>query len=415
MIEVQAPRQRRRAVAVFESKPCIAKQKGRQIAKSRGRELLRWLAMAALDWLETELSQLKSRGLLRSESDAVRDNLIDLCSNDYLGYAADPVSRETLAVERGGAGASRLVSGSLPMHGVLEGTLARWLGRETSLLFSSGYAANVGVIPAVVGPGDAIFSDQFNHASIIDGCRLSGAKIHVYPHLDLAALRHQLQQARGFRRLMVVSESYFSMDGDGPALAELAAICRDFGAMWLLDEAHAVGVFGPQGAGRAAEARVQPDLLMGAFGKALGAQGAFVAGSESLRAWLWNRARSFVFSTGVSPLLSALVLHNLTRVQSDDSGRARLLQACAGLRGRLDQAGVRVPDGQFGPIFPVLLGSAERALKAAARLREAGFHAPAIRPPTVPEGTARLRITLNADASEPSLDRLAQELAAACA
>lgn len=371
--------------------------------------------MAALDWLETELSQLKSRGLLRSGSDATRDNLIDLCSNDYLGYASDTVSRETLAAERGGAGASRLVSGSLPVHEALEGALAQWMGRETSLLFSSGYTANVGVIPAVVGAGDAIFSDQLNHASIIDGCRLSGAKIHVYPHLDLAALRAQLQQARGFRRLLVVTESYFSMDGDGPSMVELSRICQDVGAMWLLDEAHAVGVFGPRGAGRAAEAGVQPDLLMGAFGKALGAQGAFIAGSEPLRAWLWNRARSFVFSTGVSPLLSALVLHNVRRAQTDDTGRSRLLEACAGLRGRLDQAGVRVPAGQFGPIFPVLLGTLERALQASAQLRKAGFHAPAIRPPTVPEGTARLRITLNARATEPFLDRLAQELAAACA
>jgi 8-amino-7-oxononanoate synthase len=370
--------------------------------------------MAALEWLETELERLRAQGLLRSPA-AQRGDLLDLSSNDYLGYAADPVSRETLLLERGGAGASRLVSGTFPIHEELEGTLAHWLGAEAALLFSSGYAANVAVIPALVGPGDAVFSDQLNHASIIDGCRLSGAQIVVYPHLDLGALREKLQEARGFRRLLVVSESYFSMDGDGPVLSELEALCRQFGAMWVLDEAHAVGVFGPRGVGRAGDSQVKPDLLIGTFGKALGAQGAFVATSDLARTWLWNRARSFVFSTAMSPLLCALALHNVKRAQQDDSGRFRLAEASLSLRERLLSTGVRLPTGQLGPIFPVLLGAPERALAASTRLREAGYHAPAIRPPTVPEGTARLRLTLNANATSPLLDRLAREVAAACA
>lgn len=370
--------------------------------------------MTVLHWLETELLQLKVRGLLRSPEDATRPDLLDLSSNDYLGYAADPVSRETLAREQGGAGASRLVSGTFPVHDELEGVLAEWLQADAALLFSSGYAANVGVIPALIGPGDAIFSDQLNHASIIDGCRLSGAKIHVYPHLELGVLRAQLQQSQGFRRRLVVSESYFSMDGDGPNLPEMAGICAESGAMWLLDEAHALGVFGPRGAGRAQQAGVRPDVLVGTFGKALGAQGAFVAGSTSLRAWLWNRARGFVFSTSVSPLLAALVLRNVQRGQADDAARSALNELCLDLRRRLDSAGVRLPPGQFGPIFPILLGAPERALTVAARLHEAGFHAPAIRPPTVPEGTSRLRITLNARMDPNILERLGVQLAAAC-
>jgi 8-amino-7-oxononanoate synthase len=370
--------------------------------------------MAALEWLEAELERLKRQGLLRSPTAIVRGDRVDLSSNDYLGYAADPVSRETLALERAGAGASRLVSGTFPVHEELERTLARWLQTEAALLFSSGYAANVATIPALVGPEDAIFSDQLNHASIIDGCRLSGARTFIYPHLDLNALRAQLKETRSFRRLLVVSESYFSMDGDAPALVELQALCREFGAIWMLDEAHALGVFGPRGAGLACEHGVQPDLVVGTFGKALGAQGAFVATTELARTWLWNRARGFVFSTGVSPLLSALVLHNVQRAQADDPARLRLAEACLSLREQLQSSGVPLTAGQFGPIFPVLLGTSERALAASSRLREAGFHAPPIRPPTVPEGTARLRLTLSASTTPEALDRLAREVAAAC-
>jgi 8-amino-7-oxononanoate synthase len=370
--------------------------------------------MAALKWLETELERLESQGLLRNPVTPSREGLIDFSSNDYLGYAADPVSRETLSLERAGAGASRLISGSFPVHGALEHSLARWLGTEASLLFSSGYAANVGTIAALVGPGDAIFSDQLNHASIIDGSRLSGARIHVYPHLDLEFLRGRLREAGGFRRLLVVSESYFSMDGDGPDLVELGALCREFGAMWMLDEAHALGVFGPSGAGRAGEAGVLPDVLVGTFGKALGAQGAFVATTERARAWLWNRARSFVFSTAFSPLLCALVQRNVQRAQQDDAGRARLAAHSAALKARLLGADVALPTAQFGPIVPVILGSAERAVAASARLLNAGIYAPAIRPPTVPQGTARLRLSLNAAFTSSTLDRVGTEVVAAC-
>jgi 8-amino-7-oxononanoate synthase len=369
--------------------------------------------MASTKWLQPALSQLEAEGLMRS-SRPLPTELIDLCSNDYLGYAAEAVSRETLPVGRAGAGASRLVSGNFPAHEQLESTLAQWLQRDAALLFSSGYAANTGTIPALVGPEDAVFSDQFNHASIIDGCRLSGAKIHVYPHLRLDVLRQQLRQAQGFRRLLLVSESYFSMDGDGPDLAELAGLCREFEAMWLLDEAHALGVFGPCGAGRAAEAGVEPDILVGTFGKALGAQGAFVASSESMRAWLWNRARSFVFSTGISPLLAAVVQQNVQRARQDEAARTALQGLCRGFGERLQPLNLRLPPAQFGPIFPIILGTSEHALRASARLREAGFQAPAIRPPTVPQGTARLRITLNARMDPSLLDRVAAELGAAC-
>jgi 8-amino-7-oxononanoate synthase len=371
--------------------------------------------MSAVDWLEDELSQLKSRGLLRDPGSARSSGLVDVCSNDYLGYALEAVSRETSVLERAGAGASRLVSGSFPIHEELEGALAQWLGHEAALLFSSGYMANLSTISALVGPGDAVFSDRLNHASIVDGCRLSGARVYVYPHLQLGRLREQLAEARGFRRLLVVSESYFSMDGDGPQLQELAEICRESAAMLMLDEAHALGIFGARGSGRAQEAGCTPDILVGTFGKALGAHGAFVAGSVSLRTWLWNRARGFVFSTGTSPSFAALLLQRVRRIQRDDAGRATLLAQCAPFAQELAGRGVALPMSQFGPIFPIILGSSERALRAAGRLREAGFYSPAIRPPTVPEGSARLRITLTTTLDDVTRGHLARELGAACA
>jgi len=356
--------------------------------------------------LEGELSALRREGLLREPAAAPRGEagLLTLCSNDYLGYATEPwpVAPQ---LAPSGAGASRLVSGNHPAHEDAEAAVAAWLGVEAALLFSSGYAANLGALSALAGPGDVIVSDALNHASIIDGCRLSGAALRVVPHLDLGAVGEALMEARSARRRWVVTESYFSMDGDSPDLAALGCLCDTHDAGLVVDEAHALGVFGPGGRGLCAEASVKPDVLIGAAGKALGLHGAFVAGSRLLRTWLWNRARSFVFSTGVSPALALAIRGRVRRAVEDEGARARLRWAEAQLREGLTALGVRGAERGRGPVIPWVLGSAEATVAMSRRLRERGVLVQAIRPPTVPEGTSRLRITAHARLGRDDIER----------
>jgi 8-amino-7-oxononanoate synthase len=344
--------------------------------------------------LEEELAGLERAGLLRRPLAGGTEGLLDLCSNDYLGYAARPWPT---APTRSGAGASRLVTGNRSAHDQAEDALASWLGGEAALLFSSGYAANVGTLAALAGPGDVIVSDALNHASIIDGCRLSGATIRVFPHLDVAAAEAALAGAAGARRRWLVTESCFSMDGDIPDLAALRSLADRHDAALMVDEAHALGVFGEQGRGLCAEAGIRPDILVGTGGKSLGLHGAFVVGSAALRLWLWNRARSFVFSTGISPALAAALEARVAQVQADDAGRAALSARCAELRRGLEALG-GVRSGR-GPVIPWVIGEPAAAVAASLRLRAEGVLVQAIRPPTVPAGTARLRITARADLS----------------
>lgn len=385
--------------------------------------------MARLDAILTErLQELERRGLVREppsvEQAAAARSLLDACSNDYLGLAARGVSRETLAALEGsvtGAGASRLIHGTLPAHIELERELARWVGLEGALLFSSGFAANVGTIPALAGPGDLVVSDRLNHASIIDGCRLSRARVVVAAHCDLESVRAALETEAA--RKWVVTESYFSMDGDSPNLPGLRELCDEQGAALVVDEAHALGVFGPQGAGKCAEAGVKPDVLVGTLGKAVGLQGAFVAGSETLRRWLWGSARSQVFSTGWSPLMVELVREHVREVKAAGDARTRLETLAETVSGRLRGAGLRIPEGAHGPIVPVLLGGEpETSAAAAARgaaitqgLARRGIRAQAIRAPTVPLGTERLRITLRAGFSDAEVTTLCSAIIAAYA
>src|SRR5690606_7661387 len=232
-------------------------------------------------------------------------------------------------------------------------------------------------------------------SSIIDGCRLARGQVLVVPHLDLAAIESALSAARMVPVRWVVTESYFSMDGDGPDLAALRALCDRHRAFLVVDEAHALGVFGPGGAGRCAEQGIVPDVLVGTLGKAVGSQGAFVAGSSTLRTFLWNRARSFVFSTAPSPELCARTLEQVRLVREGDADREKLHHLCSALRQALAERSVPVLASSFGPIVPVVLGTAERALRVADALRAVGILAQPIRPPTVPEGTARLRLTVS--------------------
>lgn len=361
----------------------------------------------SLGFLDEELAKLEAAGLLRLPSAPPDPFLLDCSSNDYLGYARD-VSRETSL----GAGASRLIHGTTSEHLELESRLADWVQLPAALLFSSGYAANVGLLQSLARPGDVIFSDELNHASLIDGCRLSRARTVVVPHNDLEALDRALAAEAG-RRRWIVTESYYSMDGDGPDLVALRALADRHGAHWLVDEAHALGVFGPSGAGRCAEHHVKPDALMGTLGKSVGSSGAFVAGSPSLRLYLWNRARSLVFSTATSPSLAQQTLAMVEAVQRADPQRAQLLRKAEAFVTRLQRAGMPFPERYLtGPIVPVVLGTADAAQQLARELTEAGFLVQAIRPPTVPAGTSRLRITLRPQLEDLALEQLATLLIA---
>jgi 8-amino-7-oxononanoate synthase len=283
--------------------------------------------------------------------------------------------------------------GERPEHRALEQALAAWLQTDGALLFTSGYAANLGAISCLARPGDLVVSDELNHASVIDGCRLSRARIVVVPHLDLRAVDAALA-SRSEQRAWVVTESYFSMDADTPDLAGLRMVSSTRGAALYVDEAHALGVFGPDGRGLCAQAGVVPDVLVGTLGKSLGAAGAFVAGSSALLSWLWNRARSFVFSTGLSPAVASVARMNLERTHAHPHFRERLSTNVAAMRSGMGRLGLR-PLG-FGPIIPLVIGEAGRAVGAAAELRRRGVHVQAVRPPTVPAGSSRIRLTVTA-------------------
>lgn len=327
---------------------------------------------------------------------AARELVHNFSSNDYLGLAGDErlqdAAIEVMRKSGVGSTASRLIL-SHSAHDELEEELACWLGVERVQLFGSGYAANVGVVSTLAGPGDVVLSDQLNHASMIDGCRLSRAKIVVYPHADLAALEERLREERtgGSRgRRIILSESIFSMDGDVADVVGLARLAREYEAVLVLDEAHAVGAVGPQGRGVAAERGVIPDLLVGTFGKAFGSHGAFVAGGREPVEWLWNRARSLVFSTGLPPMISGATRRalELIRGEEGDARRARLAANALRLA-----AGLGLPEAP-SHIIPWLIGADSAAVDASVRLMGQGYFAQAIRPPTVPEGTARLRLAL---------------------
>ncbi len=332
--------------------------------------------------------------------------VLNLSSNDYLGLASDSrlVSRasEALSVAGAGASSSRLIVGTQREHVRLERAVADWMERESVRIFNSGYAANVGVLTTLLGPGDVVFSDALNHASIVDGCRLSRADIVVYPHGDVAALARAMRERHG-RRRVVVTESLFSMDGDVPDLRAIAELCRRHDVGLIVDEAHAVGTHGPQGRGQCAESAVVPDVLVGTFGKAFGAFGAFVVSSHAVCELLWNRARSFVFSTALPPSVPAMAAAALEIVRSGDGDdRRRRLRAHAR---RLRAAALGFGGIETSPIAPLVLGDDKKTMALTARLLAAGVFVQGIRPPTVPDGASRLRLSLTAAHTDDDLTR----------
>jgi 8-amino-7-oxononanoate synthase len=366
-----------------------------------------------------ELQRLEAAGLRRTlrplATGSAAEVMIDgrpvllLSSNNYLGLADHPdiVTAACEATRRWGcgAGASRLICGHLDLHAEVEAQVAAWKGTDAALLFPSGYQANVGTITALVGRGDHVFSDALNHASIIDGCRLSHASIHIYPHRDVRALETLLTTVpRGGRRL-IVTDSVFSMDGDRAPLDGLVALSRLYHTSLFLDEAHAAGVLGPGGAGLAEADGLVSEVTvhMGTLGKALGGAGAYVAGSRPLIDLIANRARSFVFTTGLAPAAVASAGAAIRVVAREPERRATVLANAARLRRRLAEIGLTV--GGDTHIVPVLLGDNARAMRFAAALLERGVLAHAIRPPTVPPGTARLRVTPMATHTGAQIER----------
>jgi glycine C-acetyltransferase/8-amino-7-oxononanoate synthase len=333
--------------------------------------------------------------------------VLNFASNDYLGLAGDArlVRAGAAALEDSGAGvgASRLIVGNHRQHALLESAVADWLQCGGVRLFNTGYAANVGVLTTVLRAGDVVFSDELNHASIIDGCRLSRAEIAVFRHRDLAALESALDARLGRRRL-VVSESVFSMDGDLADVEALAALCKRHDAAFVLDEAHAIGVLGPEGRGLAAARGVVPDIVIGTFGKALGAFGAFAATSQAIADLLWNRARSLVFSTGLPPSIPASARAAVEIVRSSDGAarRSKLADHVCRFRALVTRAGGS-PDSA---IAPIVIGDDRATMTCSEYLLGQGVFVQGIRPPTVPPGTARLRVGMSAAHRIQDIERL---------
>jgi 8-amino-7-oxononanoate synthase len=364
--------------------------------------------------IHAELAAWESQAELR---DLESTSGVDFSSNDYLGLAQDPrmkqAVREALdSSARVASTGSRLLSGHDAAWSSLETAFARWTGAEAALYFSSGYAANLGLLGAVLSPQDVVFSDSANHASLIDGIRLSKSRRVVYPHMDLNALEGELRwnASAGGARFIVV-ESVFSMDGDVAPLGELAALARRYQAELIVDEAHATGVYGPGGRGRVAEAGLAGKIFatMHTCGKALASAGAFVCGSEDLRRYLINRARTFIFSTALPPYFVAQVAEGVRLAESAEPQRRHLREIGNRLRSELMQQGFDCA-GSESQIVPVVLGPNQVALDFAAKLRCRGYGIRAIRPPTVAKGTARLRLSLTANMTQSSLDDLVAQM-----
>lgn len=364
--------------------------------------------------LRKDLRTLEERNLCRTLGEIQG---INFCSNDYLGLAENPALRQSLVesvghASRVGGTGSRLLSGQTEDWRELEERFAEFAGTEAALFFSTGYSANLGLLASLVGKDDVIYSDELNHASLIDGMRLSGARKVIYPHLDLKALELALRQDSGAAwRRVIVTESVFSMDGDLAPLRQIADIAENYGAAVIVDEAHAIGVHGPAGRGLAAGAGIAGQVLASIHtcGKTLGSAGAFVCGPRVLKDYLVNHARTFVFSTALPPYFARQIGSALDIAVTMDQERQELLRRAARLTEQLRAAGFKTA-GSASQIVPVVLGNVAETLDAADYLQRDGFAVRAIRPPTVPDGRARLRLSLTSKIPEAELKRLVKSL-----
>jgi len=375
--------------------------------------------------LREELEEIRRQGLERSLREVESEQglwlevdgrkILNFSSNNYLSLANDPRLKKAAAEAAegygAGSGASRLITGSMSLHHRLEEKLAEFKRTPAALLFNSGYQANIGILTALMSEGDEIYSDELNHASLIDGCRLSKAQVKVYRHNDMNHLRDLLARGSSAGRKLIVADSVFSMDGDLAPLREMAELAEAHECFLMLDEAHATGVFGAKGRGLVEQcwpeqrpAYLEDHLIqMGTLGKALGSFGAYVAGSEDLILLLINKARSFIYTTSLPPPVLAASLAALEIVETEAQrreklwGNIRFFSECMGIPAQ-------------SPIFPFIVGSSEGALRASAELWEQGFWVQAIRYPTVAKGSERLRIALMADHERPQLEALAKAL-----
>ena len=386
---------------------------------------------ADMDWIEEALAALKDKGLWRQlrttgsppgpEIAIDGRRVVQFASNDYLSLASDPrlADAAARAAREGGSGAtaSRLIVGTHGRVAELERRLAGLKHTEDALVLPTGYMANLALVTSLVGRGDAVFVDRLCHASILDAARLSRARVVTFRHNDPVRLDERLRVKTGYSRRLVVTESVFSMYGDLAPLGELVGVARAHGAMFVVDEAHATGVFGPGGAGLAEQQGVGPGEItatVGTLSKALAGLGGFVTASRQVVDLMVNTARPFIFTTGIPPAQAAVALAALDVVRDEPERRARLLESASRLRERLRGLGLDV--GASGSqIVPVVLGSAARAVAVSERLWDRGFYVPAIRPPSVPRGASRLRISLQYGHTEDQISRLVEALGAACA
>ena len=377
------------------------------------------------DQLGGELDQIRAAGLYRmlrtvTSPQGVRIRIdgrefLNFSSNDYLGLANDPLLKRAAAdaIEKYGvgAGASRLVCGNLEPYDALERKLATFKAKEAAIVFGSGYAANVGTIPALVGEGDTVILDKLDHASIIDGARQSGATIRVYPHGNLKKLDSVLGQCDPSRRTLIITETVFSMDGDLAPLAEIVALKEKYGAWLMIDEAHATGLYAKNRRGLAEAAGVEDkmDITLGTFSKALGCAGGFVVGSQVLIDFLRNRARSLIYSTALPPAVCAAGAAAVDFVMSEEGHQRRdkLWRNVSELKNGLSALGVQ--NESRSPIIPIIIGDEGAAVERSRQLYEQGIFVPAIRFPTVPKGKARLRVTVTACHESQDITRFLQE------
>ncbi len=363
--------------------------------------------------ITNKLDELKKDGLFRSLKEP---SGLDFSSNDYLGLAEDPRLKESFvnAIDRMGVGStgSRLLRGERHSFSHAEKVFADWKQTEASLYFATGYQANVGILQALLQKNDIVFSDELNHASIIDGIRLGKAQKRVYSHIDLESLESFLNSEKCSGARFVVTESLFSMDGDQAPLDEIAELCRRYRAHLIIDEAHAVGLFGKTGSGLIEDYGIKDAVFLSinTAGKAMGVAGAFAAGSRLSVEYLINCCRSFIFSTAPFPAAAEVILESMSIIQNEPARRERLFEICREFSRFAGASGVRTPEFA-SHIVPIIVGKSADAVTVADRMQGHGFDVRAIRPPTVSEGTARLRVSLNTKLETGDLERFAKCLA----
>ncbi len=378
-----------------------------------------------MKYISDELEKIKKSGLYRklnivgsaqgTHLEINGKTYLNFCSNNYLGLANNPLVIKAVkdAVEKygWGAGASRLVSGNMKLHEALEGEISRFKGKEASIVFPTGYMANIGTISSLVSKGDLVICDKLNHASIIDGCRLSGADFRVYPHCDIEKLENVLMKSTKYSRKLIVTDTVFSMDGDLAPLPDIVRIARKCNAMVMVDEAHGTGVFGKRGGGVVEHFNLSEkvNIIMGTLSKAVGSLGGYVSGDADLINYLRNKARSFMYTTALPPAVCAASIAAIKLIRENPSLRTSLWNNVRYLKEKLELLNFNVISSE-SPIIPILIGDAKKAVDVSKFLYKKGILIPAIRPPTVPAKSSRLRMTVMSAHTRKDLERLLEVL-----